>query len=176
MILNNQNHFTMAAECALDQLSTNTQCGNRGGIRIGYWTKYENIDWDAMATDPLKFDPVTKQILGYTMVGGATWNKVSFNKKSGFYNFDYTSETQVFTQLVQMFFFGKTNERKNALDAAIACCSVVAHLFGTDGQQRVPGVEWNGTGFEEQTEPLVITRISDTSVNEVQVKRGMKWI
>lgn len=153
----------MANTCALDVVSSNSECGNKSGIRVAYWAKRTDVDWDSMATDNTKFDTTTKEILGYIMNTGGAFKKVSPNKKTSFYDFTYTNDTEIWLQNIKMDFLGKDNDRKNKFDNSTACCDMVVHVYGTDGTQRVVGIQWNGTDFEEQTEPFKVTQILDTS-------------
>lgn len=117
-----------------------------------YWTEYANIDWPAMVGSATNFDEVNHEVLEYIMVGGATWNKVEFEKKQSFYEFTYTSEDDFYTLLLTLGFDGKSSQRRLALQKAIQCCEIVAHVFGYSGEQRVIGADYNGEVVESIVE------------------------
>ena len=148
---------------ALNQISTATDCNDKGGIRVLYWTEYKNIDWVAMAADPLKFDTTNRIVLDYTMVASAVFNKVEFERKTAFYDFTYTSDADVVTTLLTLAFKGKDNARKNALDEAVRSCAIVCHIYDENGKQRVVGVDWNGVIFSLPVEYTEVKRIVDSS-------------
>lgn len=148
---------------SLDQFSTATDCNDKGGIRVLYWTEYNNIDWAAMAADALQFDQTTRKVLAYTMVSSATFNKIEFERKTAFYDFTYTSDADVVSLLMTLAFKGKDNDRKNSLDHAIRTCAIVCHIYDENGKQRVIGVDWNGVTFNLPVEYLEVKRILDSS-------------
>lgn len=152
-----------ATTCELDDISEDDDCNNRGGLKTVYWTKYDNINWATMATDPLKFNPTTQTILGFTMVASAVFTKLTFGRKQAFYNFTYTKDTDVYTQIITMIFNGKSVANRNALAKAVGCCKVIAAIYDNNCLSRVVGVEWNGDSFEPQITPLAITRHLDAS-------------
>ena len=86
--------------CSLDKLTGQNSCGKKGGMRAAYWTTYAEIDWVTMAGDPTKFTTANKEILEYVMEAGGSFKKLEFNKKSAFYDFDYTKDTSVGTPIV----------------------------------------------------------------------------
>lgn len=147
--------------CALDAIEKQANCNRRGGIRALYWTQYQNIDWETTIADPLQFDPDTHEVLEYTMVGGSTWNKIEFEKKESFYEFTYSAEDDFYTLLLTLGFAGKSVARRLALQKAIQCCEIVAHVFGYAGEQRVIGVDYNGVTAESIVELLKVTRHLD---------------
>lgn len=148
---------------ALDAIITSTACDDKGGIRVLYWTEYDNIDWDTMLGDVAEFTPATGLILGYSMVGGAVFNKVEFERKEAFYDFTYTSDADVVALLMTLAFKGKNNDRKNSLDKAIRSCAIVCHVYGENGIQRVIGVDYNGVAFSKIPSYLEIGRVLDSS-------------
>lgn len=148
-------------QCALDQILNPTDCQDRGGIRVGYWTEFQNIDWTSMLSDPTKFDATNNLILGYTMNGGAVFNKVTFERKLSFYENTYTRDTEVYANLITMVFAGKSNVRKLALERAIQCCEIVFHVYENTGNQRVFGVDYNGDLFESILDYLQVGRHLD---------------
>lgn len=152
-----------AIVCELGQINGSAKCPDRGGFYDAYWTENQSVDWDTMFGDPLLFNPTTGQILDYAMVGGATFNRLTFDLKTAFYDFTYTSETDLFNLLLTMNFKGQDNDRKNALMSALQCCDVIFHLFANDGTQRVVGKDYNGLGFRDLLTPLRITRLLDSS-------------
>lgn len=149
--------------CALDQITNPSVCNDRGGIRALYWFEVEDVDWAAMAADPLQFDTTNQEILGYTMVGGATMNKVTFERKEAFYEFTYTRDTDVYELLLTLLFKAKDIARRNSLQKAIACCNIGVHIYGNSGEQRVIAQDWNGNQFDNILEQLSVTRHLDAS-------------
>lgn len=149
--------------CELDQILNPTTCNDRGGIRAAYWFKTTDVDWSAMAADPLQFDPATETILDYTMIGGAIMHKLTFERKEAFYEFTYTRDTDVYTILITMFFKAKDAARRYALQRAIACCNLGIHIYTNDGTQRVVAQDWNGDAFDDLLTGLYVTRHLDAS-------------
>lgn len=147
--------------CALDEILDSGVCNERGGIRVAYWTEYNGVDWDTMLGDNTKFNATTGIILGYTMLGGAVFNKVDSLRKEARYQAEFTSDTDLYTTAVNFRFRGKSNTRKNSLQNAITCCAIVLHIYSNDGTQRVIGVDWNGATFNPYLEPLRISRHLD---------------
>ncbi len=133
--------------CALDEILNPAICNGRGGIARIAWFDVGSVDWDAMAVDPLKFDPLNQTILGYTMTAGATMKQITFERKSAYYEFTYTDETGVYTDFLTFNFRGKDAARRNKLMSAIQCCNIGIHIYGNGGEQRVFGIDWNGEDF-----------------------------
>lgn len=149
--------------CELGDISTSDECKTRGGLQTVYWANYKEIDWDAMATSAVNFDPVTENILSYAMVGGATFSKLTFERKQGFYDFTFTEDADVYDQLITMIFEGKSAVNSLAFKKAIGCCKIVLHIIDNNCIERVVGVEWNGTSFQPQARTLRIVRHLDSS-------------
>lgn len=149
--------------CALEAIQNPAVCNDRGGIRKAYWFEFDKVDWDTMLADPLQFDTATHQILGYTMIGGAIFYELTFQRKSAFYDFTYTSEDDLYTILVQWIFKAKDNARRLALQQAISCCNLGLHIYSNDGTQRVIGPDYNGEVIDEMLEPLRVSRHLDSS-------------
>jgi hypothetical protein len=152
-----------ATSCELSDLSASTDCSIRGGLKSAYWVRYDEIDWATMAADPLQFDTATETILAYTMVGAAVWNKLTFDRKLGFYDFTYTEDDDVYQILLTVTFEGKSKTNRNALANSIACCDIVLQLYDNNCLGRTVGVDWDGTSFEPQIKKLRITRHLDSS-------------
>ena len=148
---------------ALDQISTATDCVDKGGIRVLYWTEYSNVDWATMVGDATKFDATNNLILDYVMLNSSTFNKIEFERKQAFYDFTYTEDADVVALLVSLMFKGKNNARKNSLDKAIRSCSIIAHIYDENGKQRVIGVDYNGVEFSRIPEYLSVGRVLDSS-------------
>lgn len=149
--------------CELSDISYDTACNIKGGLKAAYWAKISDVDWAAIAANPLLFDTTTQKLLGYTMLGGAVFHKLTFDRKQGFYNFTYTSDTDVYAQLITMIFEGKSITNRNNLVKAVSCCNLLIHLIDNNCQERIVGIEWNGTSFEPQISKLKITRHLDAS-------------
>lgn len=149
--------------CATDSILNPAICNDRGGIREAYWFEYDKVDWDAMVADPLQFDVSNHQVLGYTMIGGATMSPLTFIRKSAYYEFTYEREADVYSILVQWIFKAKENSRRVSLQKAIACCNLGLHLYMNDNTQRVIGPDFNGESIEEMVEGLAVGRHLDAS-------------
>lgn len=148
--------------CGLEGIQNPAVCNDRGGIRAAYWFERDKVDWDAMLIDPLQFDTTNHIILGYTMIGGAVMNKLTFERKNAFYDFTYTSDADTYEILITMFFKAKEAARRLKLQKAIACCDIGFHLYGNDGTQRVVGPDYNGLAIDQMLEPLRVTRHLDS--------------
>lgn len=150
-------------QCGLQAITTATNCNLRGGIRAVYVAQYGDVDWATMLGDNTKWDTATNTIKGYTMVGAATFKKLTFERTSALLDVTYTRDADVFEILLTVIFNGKENARKLALENMLQCCSLVAHVFYNTGVERVLGVEFNGSTFAEQIQPLRVTRYLDSA-------------
>lgn len=157
--------------CALGNLTTNDDnCGNKGGIAAAYWAKYSDIDWTAMAANVLNWNLATLTILDYIMVAAATFKKLEFDVKQSFYNFTFTEDTDVYTQVITAVFEGKSNAQTTVFRQALSCCNLVIHIFDLNGLERVVGVEWTGTAFTKQLKTVRIVRHLDASGQQGQAR------
>lgn len=162
--------YACVTSCALTAISYDTSCSIRGGMKTVYWARYSDIDWTLMTSNIdnagptiVSFDSVTKQFKKWYMVSGKKFAKLSFERKQGFYNFTFTEDTDVYTQIITMIFEGKSNANKNAFASAIGCCDIIAIIVDNNCLSRVVGVEYNGSTFEKQLKALKITRHLDAS-------------
>ena len=149
--------------CALNDIAYDTSCSIKGGVKTLYWARYSEIDWAAMAASATQFDQTNQKILSYTMLGTAKFKKLTFDRKSGFYNFTFTSDADVYAILITLIFEGKSSGNRNAFAKAVGCCDIIAHIFDNNCLERVVGVEWNGTAFEPQISKLKVVRHLDAS-------------
>ena len=131
--------------CALNAITTTENCNASGGLKSAYWVKSSDVDLAGMSTDPLAFDQPTEQVLLWTMLGGAVFTKLTFERKQGFYDFTFTEDTDVYEQLITLIFEGKSNANRLAFCAALSCCQIILHTFDNDCNERVIGIEWDGT-------------------------------
>lgn len=154
---------TCVTSCELNDITSAIGCNTRGGIRVVYWINYTEVDWDAMAISPAHFDAANYTILDYIMIGGATFRKLTFDSKTSFYEFIYTEDTGVYTQLITMIFEGKSAPNTLAFCNAVGCCNVVAHIFDNNCLARVVGPSWTGSVIGNQTKTLRIGRHGDYS-------------
>lgn len=143
--------------CELLALNSLANCNDRGGILAAFWTEYDNVDWATMLADPLLFDPVNQEILGYAMNGAGVFNEVTGESKNSFYTFTYTAEQDFYELAVNLYYKGKEITRRNRLASAIACCNIVLHLYGRSGEQRVIGIDYNGETFDPIVEFARVT-------------------
>lgn len=144
--------------CALEEIINSTDCKKRAGIRAMYWTDKDNIDWAAMLADNTKFDATNQQILGYIMNTGKTFNKVTFNRESAFFDSTFTEDTDVYTHLAQFIFDGLNNARLLSLKKAAKCCNVYMHLYLNNGLQVCMGIDYDGLTVEDPLKKLTVTR------------------
>lgn len=152
-----------ATSCEIDDIESSDECNIRGGLKTVYWAQYGDVDWETMAADPTAFDPVNQCILSYIMNDGATFKKLTFERKQGFYDFTYTEDADVYEQIITMIFEGKSKANRNAFCKAIGCCKIILHIFDNNCLERVVGVEWDGELFEPQVKTLRIVRHLDSS-------------
>ena len=110
----------MEITCGLDEILKPDNCNDRGGIRAAYWFNSSDVDWDSMIAEPTDFDTTNHIILDYGMLNSATMNKINFEAKSGFFDFTYTSDADVYEILVQFMFRGSDNARELSFQKAIA--------------------------------------------------------
>lgn len=149
--------------CGVTEILNPTICNDRGGIRKAFWFEYDKVDWETMIGDPLQFDTTNHQVLGYTMLGGAVMEPLTFLRKSAFFDFTYEREADVYTILVQWVFKAKDINRRLAIQKAIACCNLGLHIYCNDGTQRVIGPDYNGVEVDEMLEGLAVARHLDSS-------------
>ena len=145
--------------CETNDITTNNGC-IRGGMAICYYCKYDEVDWTATKSS---YVAATNILSAFTMVGAAVFKKLKFQKKSGTYNFEYTSDTDTYDLLISMVFEGKTAATGKAFCSLIACCQLVIVIIDNNCEGRVTGVEWNGTDFVEPIVDMKVTRHLDTS-------------
>ncbi len=147
--------------CALDEITQQDKCNDRGGIRVVYWTEFANINLVALNATEF-FDEATETIIGYPpLLNNGVFTKVSFEPLTSFYNFNYTRENDYYENLITLGFKGKSSDRRMKLQRAIACCNIWLHIFSNDGTSRVVAVDYNGVNFVQQVEGLSITRHDD---------------
>lgn len=152
-----------AVPCVLGGFTSSDDCSSRGGLASAFWTKYDNIDWAAMAIDADNFNPTTLLILAYIMEASQVFTKLEFKIEDSTYDFTYTEETDAYDQLIKFVFEGKSNTQALAFRKAVGCCKIVMHLIDVNGLERVVGVEWTGTEFVKQLKTLRVVRHLDTS-------------
>lgn len=150
----------MAILCELTPIGTSAACNDRGGIRSIYVIERNKIDLAAL-TDPANFDSANQQFTAIPLIAGSTWKKWTFERKEAFYEFTYTAEQDFYTLLITLGFKGKDRSRRNGLQSSIACCDIVAVIFGNGGEQRIVGLDWNGDTFDPIVELLRVTRHND---------------
>lgn len=137
-------------------------CSTRGGMNVGYWAKYSDIDWVAMATGQTpQFNSTTKQISGFTMIGNTFFTKVEHDKKLGSYEAIYTEADGFYKNSLKLFFIGKSNANREVFSHAISCCDIVYITIGNDGTIRIFGADFNGTSITQLLTPLKIARHGD---------------
>lgn len=152
-----------AVPCDLGGITTNDDCGNKGGLADAYWTKYDSVNWASMAGNPLNFNPTTLLILDYVMNGTEVFTQLEFKVEDSTYDFTFTEEADAYDQLIKFVFEGKSNAQTTAFRKAVGCCKMIIHLIDVNGLERVVGVEWNGTAFIKQLKTLRMVRHLDTS-------------
>lgn len=133
--------------CTLAAIERSSACKNKGGIKVAYWTQYGEIDWAAMAADPLQFDPTTQTILQYTMVGAGVFYKLTFERKESFYTAEYTDDNGFYECTITAVVEGGGVGLRNAFAGAIGCCEIVVHVIDNNCDGWVFGAEWDGVTF-----------------------------
>lgn len=151
----------MATTCEIVEVTTSSTCNDRGGIRALYVIENSQIDWAGMVGDPAYFDAANQEIIALKFTTGANAKKWTFERKEAFYEFTYTAEQDFYNLLITLAFKGKDRARRNALTSAIACCDVTVVIFGNGGEQRIVGIDYNGTTFDPILELLRVTRHVD---------------
>lgn len=152
-----------AVACNLGAITTNDDCGNKGGLADAYWTKYDSVNWASMASNVLNFNPTSLLILDYIMNGSDVFTRLEFKVEDSTYDFTFTEDTDSYDQLIKFVFEGKSNAQTTAFRKAVGCCKMIIHLIDVNGLERVVGVEWNGTAFIKQLKTLRMVRHLDTS-------------
>lgn len=144
-------------------LTTADDCNLKGGIKIAYWAKYSDIDWTATAANATQWDAANELISGFTMIGGAVWKRIKFNKKGSNYTQSYTKDTSTYETAINLLFLGKGRDFRNAMCKAIRNCKFVVYVFDRNCGERLFGVDWDGDAFNELIEPMSITQHDDNS-------------
>jgi hypothetical protein len=152
-----------AVPCVLGAITTDDDCGSKGGIADAYWTKYDNVAWSTMAGNVLNFDPTSLLILDYVMTASNVFTQLEFKVEDSTYDFTFTEEADAYDQLIKFVFEGKSNAQTTAFRKAVGCCKILLHIIDVNGLERVVGVEWNGTAFVKQLKTLRVVRHLDTS-------------
>lgn len=119
-------------------------CLIRGGFRVAYWALYGDIDWSSVTH-------TNGSITAWAMVTDKLFYKVEFNKKDATHFAEYTEDTQVYTEQIQMIFDSLVN--KDAIQSALNTGCIVFHLFDNNCKEYVYGVQYNpNTDAFERTE------------------------
>lgn len=149
--------------CALDAIATDAACADLGGILTVYWAEDSDIDWDAMALEA-NYDDATKTILNWVMNGGATFKKLSFERKNGRLDALYTGDNGFYeVSLLNLVFKGHSAAKTLSLAKAVSCCKIVAQVFDNNGNARVIGKEFVQGAWIDALTPCKITRHLDTT-------------
>lgn len=146
-----------------NDLNTNESCARGKGIKKAYYAKRSDIDWEAMAADAAQFDQDTCTISGFTMLGGATFNTLNFAKKSGYYDFTYTSDNGFYELLIKMIFEGKSAVNAKEICKLIQDCNYVMVIIDNNCEGRVVGQEFTDGIFDSPLSELEIGTHLDSS-------------
>lgn len=151
-------------ECALDDLVSAVECATKGGIKVAYWTLFNNVDWAATLADvtPL-FDTATQTISGFVMVGSNVWNKISPKRKGSNYTQSYTSDAQSYDTNLTFIFEGKGSTLRNVFTSANGCCNIVVYVIDNTNKERLFGVDWDGVAFNNVVEIFRVRQHDDNS-------------
>jgi len=133
---------------------------NRPGLSYAFWAKVEDIDLDATV-----YDAATNTITSWVMQGGGTFKALYPDPKTAQYNAEYSNETGVYTQLVNLIFIGKGAAQSAAIRAAVANCALVLVVYSNDCQSRVFGIEYDpvAESLIIQSLPLEVSAHRDLS-------------
>jgi hypothetical protein len=155
--IHNKVLFACAYACTLDDLETDDSCNTSGGIQEAYWCQYGDIDWAAtvaaVAPDQL-FNPTTEVLTGFIMEGAAVWKKISPERKTSQYTFTFGEDTAVYEQEIVINFEGGSAAFRLKIKNSFKCCNLVLLIVDNNCNQRLVGVEWNGTAFIKQVKTL----------------------
>lgn len=149
--------YACAYSCVLDNLETEDACNLSGGLQEAYWCQFNDVDWagTVAAAGPAQlFNPTTEILTGFIMNGPAVWKKVSPERKTSQFTFTYGEDTQVYEQEIVINFEGGSAAFRLSLKKSITCCNLVMLVIDNNCNQRLVGVEWNGTAFIKQVKTL----------------------
>lgn len=157
--IHNKVLYACAYACSLDDLETDDSCNTSGGIQEAYWCQYGDIDWAAIAaaTTPGEgqlFDLTTEQVLSFPMVGDAIWKHLQPERKTSQYTFTFGEDTQVYEEEIVINFEGGSAAFRLKIKNSFKCCNLILLIIDNNCQQRLVGVEWNGTKFIPQVKTL----------------------
>lgn len=124
-------------------LTTGDSCNTKGGIKKAYWIKRENVDFDAMAIDPLQFDIATQTIILYTLLNGALFQPIISLPKESTYSAEYTDDAGSYENLITFVFDGKGVGFRNAMCEAIKACKVLVQVYDYNCESRLFGIDWS---------------------------------
>lgn len=152
----NQKILSLCAyTCTLGDLETDDSCNTSGGIQEIYWCQYGDINWAATvaAVEPVLFNPTTEVLTGFVMQGGV-WYKVTPERKTSQYTFTFGEDTQVYEQEIVINFEGGSAAFRLKIKNSFKCCNLVLLIVDNNCNQRLVGVEWNGTAFIKQVKTV----------------------
>lgn len=148
--------------CSLDDISTNDSCSGQGGLLTVFWIDQSDIDWDAM-TNVLNWDDANYEVLNWIMLGGASWNEITFQRKNGRLDALYTLDNGFYeVSLLNLILNGHTAARTLTLGQAIPCCGIIAQVHDNNSFARVIGKEFIDGAWIDPLDPLRIDRHLDT--------------
>lgn len=126
--------------CVVTPIITANACDpSRAGIAVLYVAQCTQVD-------ELTFD-ADRMISAITMVGGATFKRIEFEKNTAFFNQDKTkikSSTNV-AQTVSFVEAGLSNEVRNALEDLNCNCCLFAIVKDNSGILHAAGISYNST-------------------------------
>lgn len=172
--------MTCVTDCDdVEDIGDNTTCKTKGGIRTIYYEKYDFFDWAAVEADVAlgnaNYFDATNQCwtaVPPLVTGGSLMAKMTFDRKSSFYEFTFTEDADVYEQVIDINFEGKSKANRNAFAKLVNCCDLIALIYDNNCQARIVGVEWNGSTFERQVKTLRIGTHADRSGQFGQSKAG----
>lgn len=150
-------------DCTVTGLQTGSGCSYSGGIRRHFAAKYNEIDWAATLANPLQFDAATRRILGFTMIGGATWQEIKPERKGSLYTANYTTDQKSYVVQITNLFKGKGYLLRNGIDDALNCCNTVHYIIDNSCNERLFGVDYDGDAFALSVEGFRIIQHDDIS-------------
>jgi len=143
--------------CAVNDISTDTTCSDRGGWSAIFLADQSTIDWTAMALGA-NYDDATFSVLNWIMLSG-NWAEITAVRKNGSLQSTYTVANDFYTvEMNNIILKGHTAARTIAIGQLIACCGLVMQYFDNNGIARVIGKEYINGAWVDAVDPVRIAR------------------
>lgn len=125
-----------------------TACEN-GGIDNIFVFRYSWVDWGAVFSNLLNYDPTTKTVKNLVFLGGNLPAEWQFGGQAGTdtAGWELDSATSSYTLSITATADGLSCDRDEALDSIKCKDDIVALVVGKNCHQRIFGVKVGTTGF-----------------------------